>query len=401
MFATELHEEIIRAWEVDQNFPNRSRAQKPLPDIRDVRAVVETAFWASLKREEDHPITFALVLMPRNAPAEQGHPFPNQILTFNKSLPLSVESVTKLAPAFNPDATALAVASVDDQRSEYEIWGAVLYAPTSNLFTEAPVCTIQGLTNLWRPDAFMVTAISAGSLLISRGDTQIGRLIPGEFTKAIPTPFNSYAMGEYIAAVINEDEGYKGDGFYLNRYYRTLEYLLARASARGHGGTIIILPGKRVSDHQAHFAVNYSFEGDLQLEYLLNEIVKSEREHNGLAPTYKNVCREKLDVLAQLSRIDGALILSSCLDVITFGATLKAPKWEGHVLVGSDGFGGGGQPFDASKLGTRHNSAINFIGACPGAIGFVLSQDGPIRGLSKRDIETVLCWPDCLVSMFI
>lgn len=401
MLAPELHEEIVRAWEADQNVLGRARAQKPLPDVRDVRAVVETAFWASLKREEDRPVTFALVLMPRTAPAEQGHPFPNQILAFSKSLPLSVESVTKLAPAFNPDATALAVAPVDDERSEYEIWGAVLYVPTTNLFTEAPICSIQGLTNLWRPDAFMVTAISASSLLISRGDAQIGRFVPGEFSRAIPTPFNPYAMGEYIGAVISEDEGYKGDSFYLNRYFCTLEYLLARASARGHGGTIIILPNKKVHDHQTHFATNYSFEGGLQLEYLLNEIVKSERDHNSLAPTYKKVCREKLEVLAQLSRVDGALILTSCLDVVTFGATLKAPKWEGRVLVGPDGFGGGGESFDASKLGTRHNSAINFIGACPGAIGFVLSQDGPIRGLSKRDRETVLCWPNSLVSMFV
>ena len=400
MLARELHEEIIRAWEADQNFPGRSRAQIPLPEVGDVRAVVETAFWASLKREEDRPITFSLVLLPRNAPAERGHPLPNQVLTFRRSLPLSAESVTKLAPAFNPNVSALAVAPVDGQSREYEIWGAIIYAPTSDLFTGSSL-GMQGLTNLWRPDALTVTAVSASSLLVSRGEAQIGRFASGEFTRAVPTPFNSYAMGNYVGVVISEDKGYGGDGFYLNRYFRVLEYLLAQASARGHGGTIIISPCSKVRDHREHFAANYSFDGDLQLEYLLNEMVKTEREHSAFSPMYKRVCREKLDILAQLSCVDGALVLSSSLEVVSFGATLKAPKWEGDVLVGPDGFGGGGQLFDASKLGTRHNSAINFIGASPGAICFVLSQDGPVRGLAKRDAGTVLCWPDCSTSMFV
>lgn len=238
MLAAELHEEIVRAWEADQNFPSRKRAQKPLPDVRDVRAVVETAFWASLKREEDRPVVFALMLLPRDAPSEQGHPFPHQVLNFGKSLPLSVESVTKLAPAFDPGMTALAVAPGDDQRREYEIWGAILYVPTSNLFTEISICQ-QGLTNLWRPDVLMVTATGAGSLLITRGYNQIGRLSSGGFTKAVPTPFNPYAMANYVAAAISEDQGYQGEGSYLNRYFCVLEYLLVQASARGHGGTIV------------------------------------------------------------------------------------------------------------------------------------------------------------------
>lgn len=130
-------------------------------------------------------------------------------------------------------------------------------------------------------------------------------------------------------------------------------------------------------------------------------MVKTERALCSLSPMYKRVCREKLDVLAQLSCVDGALVLSGSLEVVSFGATLKSPKWEGDVLVGPDGFGGGGRPFDASKLGTRHNSAINSVGASPGAICFVLSQGGPIRGLAKRDAGTVLCWPDCSTSMFV
>ncbi len=69
--------------------------------------------------------------------------------------------------------------------------------------------------------------------------------------------------------------------------------------------------------------------------------------------------------------------------------------------MGPDGFGGGGQIFDLSKYGTRHNSAIDFVAAVPGTIAFVVSQDGPIRGFVLKDQDTILCWPDCTTSMFI
>ncbi|MGB7291958.1 MAG: hypothetical protein WBD99_07290 [Thermodesulfobacteriota bacterium] len=107
-----------------------------------------------------------------------------------------------------------------------------------------------------------------------------------------------------------------------------------------------------------------------------------------------------LDAIAQLACIDGALIISTQFNVVAFGSKLSAPKWSGSVLIGPDGFGGGGGIFDVSKLGTRHNSAINFVGSCTDSIIFVISQDGPIRGFAYQDSNTIFCWPDCSVSMF-
>jgi hypothetical protein len=71
------------------------------------------------------------------------------------------------------------------------------------------------------------------------------------------------------------------------------------------------------------------------------------------------------------------------------------------LITGPDGFGGGGEPFDLSKHGTRHNSAVDFVAAFPGSVVFVISQDGPIRAFAVKDATTILCWPDCRASMFI
>jgi len=48
MFEEKIIEEIIKAWAEDQSHPLRRRTQKPLPDPGDMRAVLETSFFASL-----------------------------------------------------------------------------------------------------------------------------------------------------------------------------------------------------------------------------------------------------------------------------------------------------------------------------------------------------------------
>lgn len=166
MFEAQLFEAIIQVWEADQRY--RGGKQKTPPEINLVRAVVETAFGASLKQEEGRPISFGIALMSdADVEEERRHPYaPIQItMTFDNALPLTVESVAKLATAFDPNTTAL-LAAPDSRGQSNVIWGAMFFGPTANRVTEMPVGG-QGLT-LFRPDVMIVTALSAGSLLISR-----------------------------------------------------------------------------------------------------------------------------------------------------------------------------------------------------------------------------------------
>ena len=150
--------------------------------------------------------------------------------------------------------------------------------------------------------------------------------------------------------------------------------------------------------------MKYRFKGRLRIE----ELIIQRLSYSNIDPIYTlaklalgKLIIERLSVLAQLSCIDGALLLTSNLTVVSFGATLRAGEWHGDVIIGPDAFGGGGQLFNVKTYGTRHNSAINFIGECPRAVGFVISQDGMIRGFVRKDEHTILCWPDCMVSMFV
>lgn len=251
------------------------------------------------------------------------------------------------------------------------------------------------------PDVMMVRARSAGSLLITRGDSQIGRFSNGRFLRATPDPFYSRAMGNYILATIREHLGFKKhDNPYWYVYRDTLDVLLEEATSRGHGGTIVVIPEQNIEEARKYFSPRYSFAENISLEPIILDKLFGDHLSEIVKLSILKSYLERIRFLAQLSCIDGSLILSDRLRILSFGSILHAPAWRGTVTTGPDGFGGGGSIFEAAKLGTKHNSAINFVGACPGSFAFVISQDGPIRGLIKKNDETVLCWPDCTVSMF-
>lgn len=412
MFDREIVDKILKAWSADQSHPHRRKAQKALPDPDDTRVLLETAFLASIRREEEKPITFSLALLCKGL-VEKETPVQNQnVMPFSDSLPFSDSSISKIAPAFDSSRTFLIVSPTSESKNEYEIWGILPYRLTSDVFNEIPVGSPGDLP--YPPDILCVTAVSPGSLIISRGASVIGRFFSGHFESAIPTPFYSEAMGHYLLDMIKNHKGYlEHKSRYWGYYSRTLGHLLTKASNYGHGGTIILLPRSKSEEppFRGYIDPKYCFNKTFDLEDPIISLLKSEQDENNhdiaLSTALKTLTSipmksnhaKRIDFLAKLSCIDGALIVTDDLHLLSFGSTLKAPKWDGNILTGPDGFGGGGAKFDASKLGTRHNSAIDFVGACPGSVAFVISKDGPVRGFIQKDKKLILCWPDCNVSM--
>lgn len=277
----------------------------------------------------------------------------------------------------------------------------MFFGPSLNRFTEIPV----GLDGhiFFRPDVFMVTAKQPGSLVISRGNSQIGNFTTGKFLKATPQPHGIEGLlTTRLIDNIKNTKGFKTFSYgYWHVYRDSLDYLLSEAADRGHGATILIVPEVLTSSAEKSIVKKYSFPESPNIEELIYQTSNNSKNFTTYI-AYKNKLKERLEFMSQLSTVDGSLVLKPSFDPISFGATLKAPsKWEGSVVTGPDGFGGGGEKFETSRLGTRHNSTIDFVGSFPGCIGFVISQDGPIRAFLSSSTNVITCWPDCRASMFI
>ncbi len=397
MIEDSIIKRIIDCWAADQTHPHR--VQRPLPNHAEVKNVVVVSFLASLKREEDRPIRFSIVLASPDELTGQPHRYRYEIQYLAAPLPFTVESISKLAPALDPSRSAIAVGKTDGG-GELTCWGIFFYDPRSHRYNEIPVGTEGGTS--FRPDLFSVTAKVPGALQISRMDSHIGRFVNGEFIPASPSPLTSTSLGSHLIQSLEQTALWqKYNTFYWHYYCDALEVLLFEAASRGHGATIVILENTNANYHCDFIVERYRFTDSVSLnDRFENAMTHSRDIISGIA--YRKRILEHLQVLAQLSTVDGALVLSTELDLISFGATLKAPKWDGKVILGPDGYGyTQGAPFNAKRLGTRHNSAIDFVAACPGSIVFVISQDGPIRGFVRSEEDAVLCWPDCTESMFV
>jgi hypothetical protein len=406
MLESQLIEDVLDAWVLDQNHPRRDREKKPIPDPGDIKQILDQAFLASMKREEDRPIAFCLAYLNKeDAKQTQLTSYRQIIITFGKELPFTVDGISKIASAFDPKISCLAVGK-NREEGKFSIWGGMFFGPSTDFFNNIPAAIMGHI--FFRPDVFMVTVSAAGSFVISRGDSQIGMFSSGEFVRATPTPFFHAGLGVYLEKIMEQLHGYKTFKVHFYRdYIASLRYLLLQSVERGHGSTVVLLP-PTANDVSLPLVPKYSFNEKLTIENLIYETTNqsiNHTEHSLIwSVAYKKKLSERLDFLSQLSVVDGALVLYPNLEVLTFGSTLNAGSfWKGTVTFGPDGFGGGGEVFDLSKHGTRHNSAIQFVAACPGAIAFVISQDGPIRAFTMKDgdSKTILCWPDCRTSMFI
>ncbi|WP_156349858.1 putative sensor domain DACNV-containing protein [Archangium gephyra] len=404
MFERDIFDKIQEIWFSEQfrcDYPGEKPKEPPAIDT--LRAVIEAAFLASLKREEGRPVDFSIALVSQEE-IQESHRVDifggmQQVMSFPAPLPLRVEIISKLAAAIDKRTTALAVEPVKGKsNAEFQIWGFLYFGPSQDRFDEVNLSGPR-LSTL-RPDCLIITTASAGSLTIARGYNLLGYFESGRLTRSTGSPLTQDLMQHHIESAIKENiPPDLNAGLYSLIYRDSIKRLLTEASRRGDGGTVILIPPADAAKTTGLYRPIYSFDGDLGIGHLLEKMVIAEMDHSPHYDPIKRLLALRLAALSQFSCIDGALLITANWHMIAFGAKLAATKWTGQVLIGPGAIGGGGT-FDTSKLGTRHNSAIDFVGACSSAIGFVLSEDGPIRGLIKRDEQTILCWPDCRSSIF-
>lgn len=413
-----LADRILAAWQAldikqrIEDFPCGA------PDCDDLAAILDIAFFASIQREEGRFVTFSLMFLQTHKPTHARHRLAaaNRFMAFDATIDLSVGALCKLAGAVDERTATLVV---EKRGSPLVISGIAPFGrPVSRLSPAAMPYP--------RPEALSISARAPGSLLVSRGNANLGRFADGTFEPAQVTPFYSQALGGDLIAHIARHEAYATWQVPYWHWYRdALDHLLRAASARGHGGLIVWVPRLQAEAALAQTRLGYRLAGFASVYESFIELVGQaeiarRRVRELLAgtdpvaagaagqalvlathvPDLKVRASTLIESVAQLASTDGAAIIDDRFEPLTFGTRLSAPVWTGPVRTGPHHAGDGGTAVARDRFGTRHNSAIDYVAAVPGAIAFVLSQDGPVRAITRRD-DTVLVWPDCLSTMSV
>jgi hypothetical protein len=325
-----------------------------LPDAGAIEALVDAAFWASVRREEGYVPRISLAFL---RPTPDVSP-----LLLAQPLPLDPTALTRLAAAVERPGIHLGVWPDGDT---FRVWGTTHMVP--------PFC-------------FVVEVAAPGLLVLKHRPRHESQkfvnvaVLEGDRIKIVDERASRMADCPALVTSMLGFEVNSGDA--LN-----VQVQLAVSMRRhGRGGILLIVPADddawRASIVQPMaYAVVPPYRGLSEL--LLRASTLNDRE-------WTDDTTRAIDALAGLTGVDGATLITDRYELLAFGAKITrrsgSPTVE-EIMVTEPVEGGAVHRMHPSQLGgTRHLSAAQFAHDQRTAIALVASQDGRF---------TLFAWSPC------
>jgi hypothetical protein len=332
-----------------------SRRLATLPDIATIQAIVDAAFWASLRREEGFIPKISLAFL---SPGET-----ESALLFERPLPLDPGILTKVAPAVERPGIHLGVSWSPGQLS---VWGATRAIPSLCFVVEvaAPGLIVIKHHSSETTGKFINVAVLEGDQV----------KIVDERAAAIPD------CPALLTALLGSDS----PAAWVHSV-NVLVQLAVSMRAHGRGGSLLVVPSlgdfwRESIVSPIPYAVSPPFS-------TLAKLARASDDETGRL-------NRTIDAVAGLTAVDGAVILTDQYDVLGFGA--KITRRRGYplveqVIVTEPIEGGEATMVNPEKLGgTRHLSAAQFVQDQHDCAALVASQDGRFTVFEWSPCETIV-----------
>ncbi len=336
-------------------------ALPPPPPVALLEAIIDVAFWASLRREEGRPPRISLVLLTPEAAVQPLH--------FGHRLRLTPQVLIKLAPAVEHPGIHLGVGF--DEEGLY-VWGTATQVP--------PVC-------------FVLEVVEPG-LLVAKHRRADGF---GKFVNV------AVLRGDHIRVVDEETQGladYPALRAALPAIAQALRpggstapdvrLELARAMrAHGRGGLLLVVPpGSEAWRASIVAPLGYPVApAYASIAGLLAEADHTRRD-------WQDDLLEAIEVLGGFTAVDGATVVTRQFELLAFGAKVTR-RTDGtpveEILLSEPVVGASPTRLHPAKNGgTRHLAAAQFVHDQPDALALVASQDGNFTVFAwSRELQLV------------
>ena len=340
-----VHEYLARHREQIRGTCGDTRASVPSADA--IEAVIDAAFRASLRREEGHIPRLSLALL---APEEAVEP-----LVFEEALPLTPDSLARVSPAVARSGLHVGVWNL---RDALYAWGTVRSVPIS-------CCVIQ--------------VVAPGLLVIKHRRSEQSRrfvnvaVVEGDRIKIVDERASTTAdCPPLVSLMLGCDSAPRLDSVDV------FVELALSMRAHGRGGALLVVPSdsdlwRESIVHPMRYAVRPRFS-------TLGELAQQSGER--LGRQWEADLSDAVEMLAGLTAVDGATVITDRYELIAFGA--KIARRDGHLRVEHVRVT---EPIeDAVPVivhptqigGTRHLSAVQFVHDQRNAMALVASQDGRV-----------------------
>jgi hypothetical protein len=404
-YPPELTKYIVAHWPAE-------RALQVPPNL--LGEALSVAFQSSMTSEEARPTRFRLLLTPVERLPAAGVPNQGVLrLRFDQNRPFTADELRRLAPA-SPFETSLIGAHAED--GKLRIWGLAhsgpaWLAPTSGGRSLVPNWTYDPIIHVTGPGQIavrcagqLVGGLERGVLVDAMMDVFESQWLPALFAREREEIRTEHAARQAQAAspTLVEHSLVGRVGQHMLR--RTIQ--LVRGAR--HGGMILVVDAGSGPDDLRALRLKYRLDQDEpshRYRTLLLEILE-----RVAAATSKPTVQwldfeldvspdlEKLEqavfelsrLIANLTGIDGAVVLDKRLGLVGFGAEVSAElPTPSRVFRAIDIEGRERRADDIENVGTRHRAAYRFVHDHPQGIAIVISHDGGVNFVANRDGEVV------------
>jgi hypothetical protein len=326
------------------------------PDAAAVEAIINAAFWASLRREEAYLPKISLAFLP---PEQAQHP-----LIFERQLALSPTILAKLAPAVERPGIHLGVWREGD---ELRIWGTTRTIPKF---------------------CFVLEVIEPGLLVVKyRRGRESGKyvnivVLKGDQTKVIDERGTSLPdCPELVTALLGFGAtAVTGDAV------NVLVQLAASMRAHGRGGSLLVVP-QSCDEWRLSILEHVPYSVSPPYSELAELLRQSPEEKS--QPIWQEAFIDAVDAIAGLTAVDGAALITDQYELLAFGAKIgqRGSERVEKAVVTEPVAGDVATVVSPLELGgTRHLSAAQFVQDQKDSIALVASQDGRF---------TIFAWSPC------
>ena len=386
-----------------------------LPEPSLLERLLSVCYQASLLRDEDRPVTFRVALANPDAfPAPGGPPEGLHRLVFEMARPFDEHEVRRLTPAAGFHRSLVGVRL--NEQAEFETWGLVHSGPRWLQEVRGGRRIRQAI-----PAVLMVAVTGPGRVLVSRGPDTMAVLAGGTLIAAasdvfsapwLTSLFERLEVEQTAQHALSPEHAFGPHASIDPTFGRRLaEHVLRRvvATIRGarHGGTLIFLPAERAREICASgrvLALKYPFSDEEPrrrifslMVQMMNELARLhlrphakatrgvgwaeyEASTDSRLAALDEALFEAAHLVGMLAEVDGAVVMTSRLEILGFGAEISGALTEVEFVERSLDLEGTRRISErADRVGSRHRSAYRLSAHLKDAFTIVVSQDGGVR----------------------
>jgi hypothetical protein len=409
------------------------------PGVRRLTRLFEVIHFTSLKTEEGKSLQLRIALVdPTNPDPDKPkliRPDRWTITSLENRIPLTVPSLIKLSKAADPWSSTLAV--FYDSKNEFFVWGMIDQTVHFNTMLVRET-EFGGYTP---PGTFQVTASGTADLSIYHGFDFVARLQQDQLLTRQSDVFWSgpihdrlsdgiaacfAAVGRTVLKSEMAEMPDPEDWLYwvVDTWTRTLCRLLISIQRYRHGGALLVTTSHRNLDIK--YELNYS-----RLPRLLSDFAAFTIQMDGAGEELRSLLDADADdvpaltyldetilegdaedceraitgsvrFISSLSCVDGLILATPELAIKGFGVEIRTKKEPASVFISATA-----EPHertirrvDPSHYGTRHRSMMRYCFSNPGSVGFVISQDGEIRAMTRVGSRLIM-WENLKVLSYL